>query len=80
MEINTSAFSAGVSGVNKSLKGIERAAHEIASLNTQADGGELSDVVGALVDLKKHELGVKASAMVIKTASEMAATIIDIKV
>ncbi len=80
MEINSSAFSAGVSGVSKSLKGIERAAHDIASLNTRADGGELADVVGALVDLKKHELGVKASAMVIKTAGEMAATIIDIKI
>lgn len=80
MEIKSSAFNAGVSGVNKALKGMQKAAHDVAASNTLAEGGNLTDVVEAMVDLKKHELGVKASASVIKTASEMSDTIIDIKV
>jgi len=80
MEIGKSAFSTGLEGLNKSLAGMQKAAHDIASLNVKEDGGSLVNMAEAMIDLKKHELGVKASAKVIKVANEVAGTIIDIKV
>ena len=80
MEIGKSAFSAGLEGLNKSLAGMQKAAHDIASLNVKNDGSGVGNLAEALIDLKKHELGVKASVEVIKVANEVAGTIIDIKV
>ena len=80
MEIGKSAFSAGLEGLNKSLRGMQKAAHDIASLNVEDDNSGVENLTEALIDLKKHELGAKASAKVIKVANEVAGTIIDIKV
>ena len=59
---------------------MQKAAHDIASLDVKDDSGGVENLTEALIDLKKHELGVKASTEVIKVANEVAGTIIDIKV
>jgi hypothetical protein len=80
MEIGKSAFSTGLEGLNKSLNGMQKAAHDIASFNVKEDVGGVEGLTEALIDLKKHELSAKASIEVIKVANEVAGSIIDIKV
>ena len=80
MTVN-SVLSAGVQGVQAGLQRADRAAGEIARFGTtdQSRGQQNGDLATPIVDLKLSELQVKASAAVIKTADEVAGTLIDIR-
>ena len=75
MSVN-SILSTGVQGVQSGLQRANRAAGEIARAGTTEQDGDLATPI---VDLKRSELQVKASAAVIKTADEVVGTLIDIK-
>jgi hypothetical protein len=75
MAVN-SILSTGVQGVQAGLQRANRAAGEIARFGTtEKDGG----LATPIVDLKRSELQVKASAAVIRSADEVVGTLIDIK-
>ncbi len=75
MAIN-SVLSTGVQGVQAGMQRANRAAGEIARAGTTEQSGDLATPI---VDLKRSELQVKASAAVIKTADDMMGTLIDIR-
>lgn len=66
----------GVQGVQTGFAQANDAAGRIARFGTTEQNGDLATPI---VDLKRSELQVKASAAVIKTADEMMGTLIDIK-
>ena len=73
---STSLLATGVQGVQTGMASANEAAGKIARFGTTEQDGDLAT---PLVDLKRSELQVKASAAVIKTADEMVGTLIDIK-
>jgi len=73
---SSSVLAAGVQGVQTGMASASDAAGKIARLGSSEQDG---DFVTPLVDLKRSELQVKASASVVKAADEMLGTLIDIK-
>lgn len=73
---STSLLATGVQGVQKGLARANEAGGQIARFGTTEQDGDLATPI---VELKRSELQVKASAAVIKTADEMVGTLIDIK-
>ncbi|HET8711036.1 MAG TPA: hypothetical protein VFM32_06660 [Spongiibacteraceae bacterium] len=73
---STGLLSTGVKGVQTGLASANDAAGRIARFGTTEQDGDLATPI---VDLKRSELQVKASAAVIKTADEVVGTLIDIK-
>ena len=73
---SSSLLATGVQGVQKGMARANDAAGAIARNGTTEQDGDLATPI---VDLKRSELQVKASAAVIKTADEMMGTLIDIK-
>ncbi|MDB6061295.1 MAG: hypothetical protein JWM78_1398 [Verrucomicrobiaceae bacterium] len=74
MAIN-SVLSTGVQGLQAGIQRTNQAAGTIARAGTD----ENSDLTTPIVDLKRGEQQVKASAAVIKAADETIGTLIDIK-
>ena len=75
------AINSGIQGINKGMDGLKRNAHDTATLNTQNNTTNTSDLKGVtatLIDMKSNELQVEMSAKVVKAADEMIGTIIDI--
>ncbi|ARU55927.1 flagellar hook protein FlgE [Oleiphilus messinensis] len=74
----------GVTGVQKSISGMEQAAQKVAasgSENVSSSNGALSspaDIVEPLVELKLYEATANASAKVVKTADQALGTLLDI--
>lgn len=73
---SSSVLATGVQGVQAGQARANEAAGKIARFGTTEQDGDLAT---PLVDLKRSELQVKASAAVIKTADEIVGTLIDIK-
>ena len=73
---SSSLLATGVQGVQKGMARANEAAGVIARNGTTEQDGDLATPI---VELKRSELQVKASAAVIKTADEMVGTLIDIK-
>ena len=73
---STGLLNTGVKGVQTGLASANDAAGRIARFGTTEQDGDLATPI---VDLKRSELQVKASAAVIKTADEVVGTLIDIK-
>lgn len=73
---SSSVLATGVQGVQAGQARANDAAGKIARFGTTEQDGDLAT---PLVDLKRSELQVKASAAVIKTADQMVGTLIDIK-
>lgn len=71
-----SLLATGVQGLQAGLNRANQAAGAIARNGTTEQGGDLATPI---VDLKRSEIQVKASAAVIKTADELVGTLIDIK-
>ncbi len=71
-----SLLSTGVQGVQKGIARANDAAGAIARNGTTEQDGDLATPI---VELKRSELQVKASAAVVKTADEVVGTLIDIK-
>ena len=85
---------AGVNGIQTGLKGVNRAAQDIADLNLddraipRSDGAtirrekstdELADAAEAIVDLDVHKRQVEASAKVVQTADAILGFLIDVR-
>jgi hypothetical protein len=85
---------AGLSGVQMGIKGMNRAAQDIADLNlddrssrandngalrTDKSSDQLYDAAEAVVDLKVHARHVQASARVIQTADEVLGFLLDVR-
>jgi hypothetical protein len=82
MDVN-SALDTGLQGFQQAQTRINEAAQSIASqqvTDSTKDGIETKDLTESLVDLKSAENDAKANAQVIKTASDVLGTIIDINV
>jgi hypothetical protein len=73
---SSSVLATGVQGVQTGIASANEAAGKIARFGTTEQDG---DIVTPMIDLKRSELQVKASAAVIKSADEMIGTLIDIK-
>ncbi|QNF16597.1 flagellar biosynthesis protein FlgE [Aeromonas jandaei] len=73
-----SAFNSGLQGFQRAEQVADRASGQLARLNTPS-GGQVQ-VPDELVNLKSAELQAGASAKVMKTASDMMGTLIDIRV
>lgn len=73
-----SAMSSGVLGYQRAEHTVDKASDAIARLNTPS--GDKVNVTDELVNLKSGELQGEANAKVIKTASDMMGTLIDIRV
>lgn len=82
MEVN-SALNTGLQGFQEAQSRISEAAQNIASqqvTDATKDSVETKDLTESLVDLKSAENDAKANANVVKTASDVLGTIIDINV
>ncbi|WP_421248387.1 flagellar biosynthesis protein FlgE [Aeromonas jandaei] len=73
-----SAFNSGLQGFQRAEQVADRASGQLARLNTPS--GDQVQVPDELVNLKSTELQAGASAKVMKTASDMMGTLIDIRV
>jgi hypothetical protein len=84
----------GLSGIQTGLKGMNRAAQDIADLNLDdrskspsdndvirrnAPPDRLRDAAEAIVDLDVHARQVQASAKVVKTADEILGFLLDVR-
>jgi len=83
----------GLNGIQTGLKGMNRAAQDIADLNlddrsnTPTDNDpirrpptdRLADAADAIVDLKVHARQVQASAKVVATADEILGFLLDVR-
>ena len=84
----------GLNGIQSGLKGMNRAAQDIADLNlddrsksasdddvvkVDASSDRLSDGVEAIVDLRVHARQVQASAKVVATADEILGFLLDVR-
>lgn len=74
MSVN-SIFNTGLLGVNAGIALTDRAGRQLSGLGRNL---ELNAVATSLVELKRGEIQVKASAAVLKTADQMLGSIIDI--
>ena len=72
---NFSALNAALSGIQTNLRGLHRAAHEIATGG--GDRGEPAGLVEPLVRSIVHQRGLEASANVLRRSDEMLGTLID---
>ncbi len=82
MEVN-STLNTGLQGFQEAQSRISEAAQNIASqqvTDATKDSVETKDLTESLVDLKSAENDAKANANVVKTASDVLGTIIDINV
>lgn len=85
---------AGVNGIQMGIKGLNRAAQDIADLNlddrakSAADNDverhtqstqRVADTAEAIVDLKVHQRQVQASAKVIETADSILGFLLDVR-
>ena len=68
----------GLTGVQKGLDGIEKAASQLASKDTM-EGADTKSIAEALIDLKVSERQVAASAQVVKAVDDAIGTLLDIK-
>ena len=74
----------GVTGVQRSISGMEQAAQKVASSGAESisspDGvlSSPSDLVEPLAELKLYEATANASAKVVKTADQALGTLLDI--
>ncbi|HET6470499.1 MAG TPA: flagellar biosynthesis protein FlgE [Pseudomonadales bacterium] len=84
----------GLNGIQSGLKGMNRAAQDIADLNlddrsnsasdndvvkVDASPDRLTDAVEAIVDLRVHARQVQASAKVVATADEVLGFLLDVR-
>jgi len=85
---------AGVNGIQMGIKGLNRAAQDIADLNlddrakTAADNEverqnkpteQVADAAEAIVDLRVHQRQVQASAKVVETADSILGFLLDVR-
>jgi flagellar hook-associated protein FlgK len=78
------AVSSGISGLNTAVRGLQRAAHEIATVNVPRTGKDgvsrtpgLDSTTKALVDLRIYTSQGAASVKVIKATDELLGTLLD---
>jgi len=84
----------GLNGIQSGLKGMNRAAQDIADLNlddrsksasdndvvkVDPSSDRLTDAVEAIVDLRVHTRQVEASAKVVATADEILGFLLDVR-
>ena len=83
----------GLNGIQTGLKGMNRAAQDIADLNLddrsktpsdsdvirRAPPDRLTDATEAIVDLRVHARQVQASAKVVETADEILGFLLDVR-
>lgn len=80
-------MSTGIAGIQYGLRGMDQAAHEIASMNKaiqlesgegrQATPDDVGDAAEAVVSMQTYERQVEASAKVVKTADAVIGMLID---
>ncbi|MBL4607497.1 MAG: hypothetical protein JKY01_06680 [Pseudomonadales bacterium] len=75
-----SMLGAGLSGVQTSMRNIQKISHDVAAQSIEEKPDNLADLSASMVDLKTSELHAKASLKVIEVGSEIMKSIIDIKV
>jgi len=68
-----SAFQSAQSGIRRGLAGIDRDAQAVAN------GADVGDVTGALVDSLQQRLLVEASARMLSTVDQTLGTLVDVK-
>ncbi len=66
-----SAMNLGIQGIQKGMDGLRQNAQQIASNTT-------GDVTNSLIGMNLNKLEVEMSAKVVKTASDMIGTLLDI--
>jgi hypothetical protein len=73
----------GIQGIQNGMNGLRQNGQQIASSTIRNDATtsspDVSDVTHPLVEMKLNALQVEASAKVVKTASDMIGTLLDIK-
>lgn len=77
--MSSSLLSIGTQGIQAGYARANEAAGNIARSASQNSGDNLGDLTTSIVDLKRGEQQVKASASVVRTADELIGTLIDIK-
>ena len=78
--MHLSTLGAGLSGLQTSMRNIQKVAHDVTTQNIEEKPENITDLSTSMVDLKSSELHAKASLKVIETGSEVMQSIIDIKV
>ncbi len=71
-----SAMSIGMQGIQKGMDGLRQNAQQIASSVTSNSSG--NDIAAPLIDMNLNKLEVELSAKVVKSASDMIGTLLDI--
>ena len=78
-----SAMNIGIQGIQKGMNGLRQNAQSIADSNISnsatTSSADVNDVTAPLVDMNLNKLEVEMSAKVVKTASDMIGTLLDIK-
>ena len=78
-----SAMNIGIQGIQKGMNGLRQNAQSIADSNISnsatTSAADVNDVTAPLVDMNLNKLEVEMSAKVVKTASDMIGTLLDIK-
>lgn len=72
-----SAMNLGIQGIQKGMDGLRQNAQQIAS-NTSSNDVSGGDISASLIDMNLNKLEVEMSAKVVKTASDMIGTLLDI--
>ncbi len=75
----TSAINSGLQGIHTGMEGMARYADKIANQAAHEKETDLADLAESVVGLYSNELQVKASAQVVKTASDTVGSLLDIR-
>lgn len=78
--MNLSTIGAGLSGIQTSMRNIQKVAQDVATQNIEEKPGNTTDLSTSMMDLKTSELHAKASLKVVETSNEVMQSIIDIRV
>ncbi len=70
------AINIGIQGIQKGMDGLRQNAQQIASSVTSNSGG--NDIAAPLIEMNLNKLEVELSAKVVKSASDMIGTLLDI--
>ena len=70
------AMNIGIQGIQKGMDGLRQNAQQIASNLTNRNNSD--DIVTPLIDMNLNKLEVELSAKVVKSASDMIGTLLDI--
>ncbi|MEC8010591.1 MAG: flagellar biosynthesis protein FlgE [Pseudomonadota bacterium] len=75
----SSAFNAGLAGIQNGMQNFQRSAEKIAQMGVQEEGTDLADLAETSVDMLQAENQVEASTKVVKSYDDALGTLLDVR-